>query len=438
MSIIYLLLSVLVLTTALSGCDSINLSQILTPETQSPGMQPASTVLPETTPEINSANLTTTPLPQPILIWVPPEFDPNNGTRAGNLLQAQLDRYMQANPDIQVNVRVKTLSGPGGLMDSLVNTKAAAPSALPSLVILSRANLETAALKGLIIPLDQDTNLLEDEDWYDYARQLAQIQNTTFGFPFAGDAFILIYRAAIVSSSPTDWAEIFEYEEPILFPAADPMSFFTLNLYRSAGGNTENDQYQAILEQMILESVLSFYEDGVERGAFPYWLSQLETNEQTWQAYREKEANWLISKTSDFLTELPADTTAIPLPPLSLESSTLADGWLWAISNPMPEQRETSIKLAEYLVESEFLSQWTVAAGYLPVRPSVMEAWPNQSIRTLLSQVTLSAQIGPTNDIITSLAPILRDATLQIIRRLSSPRKAAQDAIDSLIIPQIQ
>jgi ABC-type glycerol-3-phosphate transport system substrate-binding protein len=324
------------------------------------------------------------------------------------------------------------------MMDALANTKAAAPSALPSLVILSRANLETAALKELIIPLDQYTNLLEDEDWYDYARQLAQIQNTTFGFPFAGDAFILIYRAAMVSSFPSDWEEIFAYEEPILFPAADPMSLFTLNLYRSAGGVTENDHFQAILEQDILESVLSFYDDGVELGAFPYWLSQLETNEQTWQAYRKKDANWLISRTSDFLTELPADTTAMPLPPLTLESSTLADGWLWAISNPIPERRETSIQLAEYLVESEFLSQWTVAAGYLPVRPSVMEAWPNQSIRSLLSQVTLSAQIRPTNDIINSLAPILGNATLQIIKKQSNPRDAAQDAVDALIVPQIQ
>jgi ABC-type glycerol-3-phosphate transport system substrate-binding protein len=435
---ICLLMSFFVLATALTGCDSINLPQIMTTTTQSPGTQPASPPLPESIPASPPANQTLTPSTQAILIWVPPEFDPNNGTQAGNLLQAQLDSYMQDNPGIQVNVRIKSLSGPGGMMDALANTKAAAPSALPSLVILSRANLETAALKEFIIPLDQDTNLLEEEDWYDYARQLAQIQNTTFGFPFAGDAFVLIYRAAMVSSSPSDWDEIFAYEEPILFPAADPMSLFTLNLYKSVGGDTENDHLQAILERESLESVLSFYANGVEQGAFPYWLTQFETDEQAWQAYREKDANWLISRASDFLTELPADTTAMPLPPLTLESSTLADGWLWAISNPIPERLEISTKLAEYLVEPEFLLKWTVATGYLPVRPSVMEAWPNQSIRTLLSQVTLSAQTRPTNDIITSLGPVLREATLQIIRNLSNPTEAAQYAIDSLIVPQIQ
>ena len=196
----------------------------MTPAAQPPGVQSTSTTLPEATPESPSTNQTVIPLSQLILIWVPPEFDPNNGTQAGSLLQAQLDSYMHDNPGIQVNVRVKSLSGPGGMMDALANTKAAAPSALPSLVILSRANLETAALKEFIIPLDQDTNLLEDEDWYDYARQLAQIQNTTFGFPFAGDTFVLIYRAAMVSSPPSDWDEIFAYEEPILFPAADPMN----------------------------------------------------------------------------------------------------------------------------------------------------------------------------------------------------------------------
>ncbi|RPH57050.1 MAG: hypothetical protein EHM81_12165, partial [Chloroflexi bacterium] len=108
---------------------------------------------------------------------------------------------MARRPGLQIEVRVKAESGPGNLLNSLSATRAAAPSILPDLVALSRADLEAATANGLLHSLDGLTTLPDDPDWYPYARQMAHIQNTTFGLPFAGDALVLVgYRYPLPSA----------------------------------------------------------------------------------------------------------------------------------------------------------------------------------------------------------------------------------------------
>ncbi len=110
------------------------------------------------------------------------------------LLQARLDEFQRRNPRVSIETRVKAVSGPGGLLDSLTTASAAAPQALPDLVALPRDLLETAALKGLLLPLDNLTTALDDPDWYAYAASLARLQKNIYGLPFAGDALVLGYH----------------------------------------------------------------------------------------------------------------------------------------------------------------------------------------------------------------------------------------------------
>jgi hypothetical protein len=73
---------------------------------------------------------------------------------------------------------VKALDGTGGLLDALVSANAAAPLALPDLVLLPRPLLESAALKGLLHPYDGLSSLMDDPSWFDYARQLAHFKSS--------------------------------------------------------------------------------------------------------------------------------------------------------------------------------------------------------------------------------------------------------------------
>jgi ABC-type glycerol-3-phosphate transport system substrate-binding protein len=378
-----------------------------------------------------------TPTALPVLtLWVPPDFDPASGTRAGDLLRQRLDEFSRQNGGVQVQVRVKAASGPGGLLESLNAAGAAAPLALPSLVALPRGDLEVAALKGLVFPLDGVSSAIDETDWYDYARQLAMVQGATFALPFAGDALVLAYRPGKVAVPPTDWSAVFRLSQPLAFPAGDPQALFVLSLYQSVDGQVEDAQRRPTLQPDRLSQVLQMLADGEQRGVFPYWLAQYETSGQVWQAYRDGRVNALITWVSNYLSSLPPDTAAVPVPRVNEASLSLSTGWGWAVADPIPERRTVSVKLAEFLTQGEFLAEWTEAAGYLPTRPSTLAAWSNQSLKTLLSPVAISAQARPTVDQLTSLGPVLKEATLKVLKRESDPTQAAKAASEKLAVPE--
>jgi len=371
---------------------------------------------------------------QKLTVWLPPQFDPTSGTPGSNLLKERLRAFSDQHSGLKIEVRVKTASGPGGLLDALTATSAAAPTALPDLIALSRDDLEAGALKGLLYPFDSPSNTPDDPDWFNFARQMGLVQGTTYGMPFAGDALVMLYRPIQTPVLPTSWAALLRQTGVLAFPAADPQALITLALYESEGGQITDAQRRPMLNADTLGNALKIFEAGVKNGMFPPWLTTYDTDAQAWQAFKDKRAAWVVTWVSQYLAELPADTSMIPFLPVNENSNamTLATGWVWALGNPQPERRQLSIELAKWLVQSDFLSKWTSAEGYLPPRPTSLAGWSNQSLQTLLSQVVISAQLRPANDLLASLGPVLKDATLQVLKAQSDPVQAAQAASERL------
>jgi ABC-type glycerol-3-phosphate transport system substrate-binding protein len=423
-----------------AGCEGIVLPESLGQILASPTAPAPTQSIELPTPSVQSPQVTVEPTPagpKTLTIWVPPQFDPSSGTTAGNLFRARLNKFQTDNPDIIVMVRIKAASGPGGALEALAATSSAAPDNLPALVALTRSDLETAALKGLVYPLEGLSNEMTSSDWYDYSKQLGDIEGSSYGLPFAGDALVMLYRPGHGNPvPPTSWTDMQRQNQPVIFPAADSEALLTLTLYQSAGGAVDDGQRRPTLQPEILSKVLKLYSDGAKQGIFPYWLTQYQTDGQAWQAYRDQRAHWLISWCSHYLSELPADTTAAPLPSMSNKAMTLASGWVWAISAPAEDTRILAAHLGEYLVDGDFLAEWTSASGYLPTRPTALSAWPIPSQRNLISQVVLSAKIRPSEDLVSSLGPVIQDATIQVIKQQADPVQAAQAAAEHLTAPQ--
>ena len=447
------LLLALIVLFSLSGCQTgpLTIPEDLRLENWLPGLlgqaspTPTATLSPPATPSVAAGIAAVTPQPAGgaapttppggVMLWVPPQFDPAAGTSAGMRLNARLAAFTEEY-GVTVEVRVKAPNGPSGLLESLTTASAAAPLALPGVVALARSDMETAALKGLIFPLDGLSTVIDQGDWFSYARQLAMVQGATFALPFAGDALVVAFRPARVVAPPLTWEAAFRLGQPLAIPAGDPQALLVLSLYQSLGGKIEDAQNRPMLQPEVLSRVLQLLADGEERGIFPYWLSQYETYAQVWQAFDDERVNALVTWTSDYLSNLPADTTAAPLPAMGADQLTLATGWGWAISDPLPERRVLSVKLAEYLSEGTFLAGWSEAAGYLPTRPSALAAWTNGSLKTLLSPVATAAQARPSNDLLTSHGVVLKEATLKVLKRESDPTQAAQAAAERLSAPQ--
>ncbi len=396
---------------------------------------------PVTLPPEPEASVTPEPLPTfsgavTLTLWLPPQFDPAADTPAGQLLQQRLDAFMEENPGVLIHVRIKAPSGPGGLLESLTAAAAPAPAALPSVIALSRGDLEAAALKGLIYPLEGVSEEVESTDWYPYARQLSRVQDIPFAIPIAGDALMLFYRPASVGGTPPqNWQEVLAFGNPLLFAGDDPQALLTLTLYRSLGGLVQDLQGRPALQADLLQQVFELYQEGARRGTFPPTVAQYQSGGQVWQAYLDGQANWAVTFASFYLTDLPDDTVALLLPSLGGDDFTQATGWGLAIADPDPQRRPMAVKLAEYLSAADFLAEWAAAAGYLPVHPTSLTGWQPVTLQNTLSRVVLSAQIRPSNEILASLGPVLRESGLAVLRNQASPAQAAQSAVEKLLTP---
>ena len=434
----------LILAISISGCSfsansiqSIFVSPTPFSADESTLTTPTS-ILPEaeTTLTVVSPNSSEITTQHELTLWVPPQFDPNAETAAAIAFKNRLQSFMLDYPNVNVNVRIKAQTGTGGLMESLTTTSAAAPEALPTLILLNRSSLETASLKGLILPLDERSSVIDDSDWYDYARELAIIQGSVYGIPFVGDAALLVYRPSHFTTTPIDWETIDSMQQPIIFPAADPEGLFTITMYRSLGGAIQDTQLHPTLDAELLESVFHLYENGARSGVFPTWITQYQNDSQAWQSYLDQNGNAVIIWSSRYLSELPADSSATPVPALGTEPYTVADGWMWALADLDPERQVLGIALAEYLVNGTFLSEYSPNSGYLPTRPTSLTTVTNQSLKTLISQLVVAAHVRPASDLTTTIGPIVQESTVQIIKRQTNSVEAATTVTDKLLPPE--
>jgi ABC-type glycerol-3-phosphate transport system substrate-binding protein len=369
---------------------------------------------------------TETPLPPaepPLLrIWLPPQFNPASGNEAANLLGERLAEFQKGHPGLKLDIRLRKSSDEDNIVDFLALTNLAAPEALPDLILLSRPDLESAALRGLLHPVDGLSNSLEDPNWFAYAQQLAHIQNTGYGLTFAGDALVLIYYPEL--GTLVTWQDVLGSEGQLVFPAGNEQGLVGLSLYASAGGQILDSQGMPMLEAEPLARVLTLLADGRSKEVFPSSLANITTEAQTLQIYRNGSAKKAIVWTFNYR---PGEDGALaPLPGLDEAPFSYTTGWVWALAGAKPENEQLAVELAEFLVQDPFLGKWTRATGYIPSRPSSLRA----ADRTMAA-ILESAHPIPSNDVMAILGPLMQEALTRVLNG-ESPETVAISVIEKL------
>jgi ABC-type glycerol-3-phosphate transport system substrate-binding protein len=417
-----------------------------------PSAAPAQSVVVSITPEPTPAGVTngsvmatgtiveSTPVPDKknlnmLSIWVPVQFDPNVKSQAAIALIKTVQEFESENPGVTVEIRVKAETGPSGLMETLGMAASAAPDVMPSLVLLTRSQMEDASRKGIIFPYEGLTAVLDETDWYPFARELATFQGDMYGMPLSGNVLALVARGKRTSSEAPSWDEIQKLGSTVLFAAADPQAAVPLALYRSAGGRTQDEQSLPQIQPVELEKTLTLLASGADNNIFPPWLINYQTDDKVLETFSNQQGGWVITWLSNYLADKPNDTSLFPVPSLGAGSATFASGSVWALADTNPERRQLSVKLAEFLGRSEFLSAWNLANNTLPPRPSALTSWPDTPLRAQLNQVALAAEIRPPIDILNTLGPAVQEATLLILKKQSDPATAAQTAVQRLAAP---
>lgn len=423
----------------LAGCQgkfdvSSVLNQLVTQFVGQPTATPQSTS--EPTAEVISPLVTpTSPTISgtiELTIWVPPQFDPSAETPQAELFKRRIKEFEELHDDVFITVRVKAATGSNGLLESLVITNQAAMQAMPSLVAFSRADVETAVEKNLVKPLDNFSSEIDQNDWYSYALNMSTKEGNTYGLPFAGNALVLVYRDSGSAQPPETWNDILRRGEPISFPGGDPHSMMTFAMYLTNGGDLETIQRLPKLDIDNLTQIYQTYADGASSGVFPLWITQFQSDTDAWTSYNELRSNHVITWLSRFLSESSLDSRIMVFPSYTEIPVSLADGWVWSLTDPRPETHQLVADLAEFLVDPDYLKLWTPEAGYLPVRPSSVEGFGDQAIRAAIEQIAASSRLKPSNEIVNEIGPEMRDQLVQVLSLKTTAPFAAQAIIDSI------
>lgn len=403
----------------LVGCSS--LAPLLS--TATPAPVSTATATPQATPTSTPPAATGR---QIIRVWLPPQFDPNAGTPSADLFKQRLSDFESQHPGLQIEVRVKS---DVDITNILSTTSKAAPSAMPDLVVLSYSDMQTSAAAGFLHPLEGLTDILQDPDWYAFARELGHFQNTEYGLPFASDTLLVTHRPSVFEEPLSSWESIFNSGNQMAFAVSDPQAYFPLSLYLSAKGELVDDQGALTLDEEVLVQVLTFYQRALETGTVPLFIQNYQTDSESLQLFRDGEADLaVIWASSDINTQ---SGKYLPLLGLDDINYSLGDGWVWALAGSSTDNQPLAAELASYLVESSYISSWTRASGYLPTRPQALNEWEDAELKTSINEVLQSAHPIPHEDAMLVVGPLLQEALIKIFNG-EQPEDVARSVIESM------
>lgn len=368
---------------------------------------------------------------QVLRIWVPPQFSPFGETPAAELISEQWLAFEAQNPQIKIEVRVKAVSGKGNLLETLTNASVAAPDTIPALIAFPRMDMETAISRGLLFPISSYSTEIDTSDWYEYAREIALYKNVPYGLPFAGDALVVLADPTTRLQGLDSWEDFRKQAQSLIFPADDPEALLGLHIYLSAQGKLQDQQGHPILQEDILLQVLEVIQLNTSRRVFLNDFSQFQSFDQVWQAFQENPTGTVATWSSNYLP-VADDYNIGLLPSLSEQPYILARGWIWCLADNDPRIAEQALKLAEFLVDEEFIAKWSQDIGYLPVRPSSLAAWQENPDLNIISKIVIAAHSRPDNELISQMGPIFRDAIKSVLSQEKTGEAATLAAISQI------
>jgi len=366
-------------------------------------------------------------------VWVPPQFDPQNGTPSGELFKSRLEEYSSQNPSLTIDVRVKDLSGPGSILNTLRTAQKAAPGVLPDVIAIPRALMERTAEEELIIPFGENTAFFEEKSWYSFADQLAVYNEKTYGIPFAADILVYAYQSGSFENPPGTWEELLSTSQVMIFPASDSDAIVTFAFYESLGGEFAqlNDAY--LVDRTPILEVLTFYQQAHQAEVMPFWLTQFETDQQAWNAYTERQSTQVITWSSIFLQSNAPNTSLAALPTSNGKAFSYTTGWVWSIVDKDSEQVDVGVQFIDFFTEERYLAGWTTEAGYVPPLSSSMPFWGKDELETnLFERVLPAANLIPSQDFLDHAGLVFQEAVISVLEDQVDPEEVVSQIQDQL------
>ena len=384
----------------------------------------------ETMEVVEEQTPTPAPPPEKLILWLPPDLDPNGETKAAAILKDRLDEFAYLN-SIELDVRIKAVSGGGGLLDALRTTHAAAPISSPDVVALSREQLLQAARDEVVFWNEGLKTVMGDLDWYNFGRDAGTVQGELMAIPFKGTPMGLVYQSVSQLIPSNEWTDTRLNYGYFGFAADDPRGTFLLLLYLSLGGQVQNEQGLTALQEAPLTTALQTLKDGLNTRHFSDLSVTMQTADQVWDVFSSRKIDTAFLPV-DVVLQGRETTPEAPDPAFTSPSMTLTDAWVWAIGSQEPQRQELAVALIAHLSETQFLAKWSEALRAIPPRPSALGGWEETSLKPALEKMASGAILYPPDAVMNNLGPILRNATLLILRDNADVVETAKQAVESV------
>ncbi len=435
------LLLLLLLAAQLAGCE-------MEPEPGGPGGPTATSGATSPAPVETPAQSSTpdsveTPLPTPgvttLTIWTSPEISPNNDVPGGAVLLDQLNRFDNEHASLSLLVELKTIGDQGGILSYLRTGRSVAPAILPDIVLLPASQLRPAAAQGLIVPLDGLLDPDAIEDLFPVARELAQVDEQLYGYPFAltNLQHVVYNSSAITRTLSADWDDILQ-DPPgaFLYAAAGSSGAeLTAKFYHALDGQFVDESGQPQLQTEPLIRALELVRLGATQGFIDPTSGSISSLDQVWQLFQENSGRIVLTTANHYLARRSdvagASLRFVSAPGPNGALTPTVSAWTWAISTPDPERSAAAADLINWLASAENLGAWSLQSASLPGRQAALGVWPDDSYLTFLQRQIGSATpipAGLNNTVLTALS----NATSAVLLGLSTPADAADQARSAL------
>ena len=373
---------------------------------------------------------TSAPPPAKLILWLPPDLDPNGETAAAAILKDRLEEFAYLN-SIEIDVRLKAVSGSGGLLDALRTTHAAAPASSPDVVALTREHLLLAAGDGVLFQNEGLDEIMGGLDWFNFGRDAGTVHGEVMAVPFKGVPMGLVYQSASQLVPGNEWSDTRLNYGHFGFAADDPRGTFLLLLYLSLGGQVQNEQGTTILQEAPLTAALQILKDGLNTRHYSNAVVTMQTPDQVWAEFAARRINTAFLPVDVVLLGR-ENTSEAPDPALTSPAITLTDAWVWALGSEEPQRQELAVALIEHLADTQFLAKWSEALKAVPARPSALGSWEETTLKSALEKMASGAILYPSDAIMNNIGPILRNATLLILRDNANVAETAKQAVESV------
>ena len=364
-----------------------------------------------------------------ITVWVQPQFDPDDGSPASIQLQKQIQSFIEDNPGVRVNFRLKASEGSNSTLNALSVTAQAAPGALPTIVLLSRQDMDIAAAQGLIRPIESYSSALENNDWYPFANKMGKYHNEVFGLPFAADVMVLARRD---SRLPVQYLPLIDVPRNlgvIGFAAGNPQPIVPYIWLQSAGWPLMDNLDKPIIEEEALIQLFSSIEANRRAGKLSSGILEYQSERAAWDAFLAGDLPNVITRYSNIRSES-REFSFYHIPGLGQSPYTYAYGWVWCLVQKDSTDIDLNVRFMQHMVMPDFLADWTGESTYSPVRPSSLQKMETDT--NMLDQILLSADIVPPRSVRFLSDSFISSALNGLLTGTTTAQDAARNVIEQV------